>query len=238
MIQVPAFRSNLQATFLHRDRALLSSSQQQIMIEGELCGRVAARIDGCSTALEIVNSMGAEPDPLEVLHALVQMEEKGLLMEAESDLSAEEAAFWRRLDIAPRDAAARLRQSQVDVITLGNAANIEQELAASLEKSGLTRQPDAPFAMVIADNFLDSRLRNLNREFQLRKTSWMLLKPTGAARIGPLFHPETACWECLAARFRESCHIGYCLSRADPCLDRQSGRGRSRQMDRAPKKQS
>jgi thiazole/oxazole-forming peptide maturase SagD family component len=82
VIRVPAFPNQMQASFVHRDEALLSSPDGQMVVAGPWCGELAARINGRRTRFDLVCEIGSGAEQLEVLNALLRLEECGLLVDA------------------------------------------------------------------------------------------------------------------------------------------------------------
>ena len=204
MIRIPVFRRNLKATCVSRDEALLRSPNGQFIVRGPWCGLVAARIDGRSDCLDIVEALRPQGESMQLLNALVLLESQGLLMDRASDLPDSQAAFWSALDVPPAQAASRLAGARFDLRCLGGPG--AEQLARALSSNGVQRSNGAgcELTIVLTEDYLDPRLDALNREMRARGLPWALCMPAGAAWIGPLFHAKTACWECLATRMREN----------------------------------
>jgi len=68
--------------------------------------------------------------------------------------------------------------------------------------SGLPLQLDV--VIVIVDDYLNSKLIDLNKEFREKGKDWLLIKPVGQTpMIGPLFsqlHDDAPCYQCLFTR--------------------------------------
>jgi ribosomal protein S12 methylthiotransferase accessory factor len=88
-------------------------------------------------------------------------------------------------------------------------------LQQALGRAGLTLDPAAPFQVVVAGDYLDPRLAQINAANHAAGRPWLLVRPIGlAVWIGPLVVPDrTACWECLAQRLRSQRDLEAMLAR-------------------------
>jgi oxazoline/thiazoline synthase len=80
-------------------------------------------------------------------------------------------------------------------------------LQAALRRLGLPVVTEsADLLVAVCADLLDAELAILNAACLEKRRPWLLVRPGGIhAAIGPLFLPgETACWECLAHRLRET----------------------------------
>jgi len=82
VIRVPAFPKQMQASSVHRDEAILSSPDGQMVVNGPWCGELASRINGRRTRFDIVCEIGSGAERFEVLDALLRLEQCGLLVDA------------------------------------------------------------------------------------------------------------------------------------------------------------
>src|SRR5215471_4560389 len=119
MLRIPAFRGNLKAAPIDDHRASLASTNEELIVHGRWCGLVSKLVDGRRKATQIVEELKAKANLTEILNALLLLEQNGLLIEAESSLSPEVAAFWISQSIAPKEAERRLADASFNVLTLG-----------------------------------------------------------------------------------------------------------------------
>ena len=75
-----------------------------------------------------------------------------------------------------------------------------------MEESGVVAGTGEPkLTVIVCDDYLDTRLAEVNRRHLEAKTPWTLVRPHGMeALFGPTFRAdnEGPCWDCLAHRLR------------------------------------
>ena len=110
----------------------------------------------------------------------------------------DERAFWDGLG------AKRLASGTVALDSAGGVST--EPLESALARLGLRTAPEGELAVVLTDDYLQTRLGRFNEEFLAGERPWLLAKLVGTiVWIGPLFRPgQTGCWECLAERLRGS----------------------------------
>jgi ribosomal protein S12 methylthiotransferase accessory factor len=89
-------------------------------------------------------------------------------------------------------------------------------LTAALKNLGVPivdRSPD--LTVTLANDYLDRRLAELNRQRVKSKTPWLLVQPSGPfPLVGPVFRPfDSACWTCLFDRMIRNREIKGFLDR-------------------------
>ena len=70
-------------------------------------------------------------------------------------------------------------------------------LAKHLEASGARLRPDEPkVTVLVAEDYLEARLAEVNRRQLAAGATWVLARPLGIeALFGPVFRPEGPCWD-------------------------------------------
>ena len=101
---------------------------------------------------------------------------------------------------------------RVEAIDVHGAA----EFGAALSKLGVRvvkRSPD--LTVTLANDYLERRLAELNRQRVSDRTPWLLVQPSGAfPLVGPVFSPGNgACWTCLFDRMIRNREIKGFLDR-------------------------
>ena len=139
----------------------------------------------------------------QVQYALMQLEQKGYLVNGEDALPSDLAIFCEHLGIDPQRAYSRLQTTTVAVKSFGANLPIAQ-FQAALASMHVQVAEQADIEIVLTDDYLQAGLSAYNRQALDSSRAWMLVKPVGTvAWIGPIFQPErTGCWECLAQRLR------------------------------------
>ena len=192
-------------------RLFLIGERDRVLVPGPLHARVARLVDGRRSEWQIVQALEADASPHEVYHALRQLEAQGYLAEA-VELAPEAAAFWYSLGIDAARAAERLAARPVRVLATGG-----EETAALLDAlrgAGVEVGQEAATWTVVARDYLDGELAELNRRALAEGARWLLVKPSGwSPWIGPMFAPDGPCWECLAHRLRANRPVESFLAR-------------------------
>jgi ribosomal protein S12 methylthiotransferase accessory factor len=137
-----------------------------------------------------------------VRYALMQMEQKGYIVESDDPLPSSLAVFCDTLDIDPKEAHRRLQARKVAVKTFGSLPT--SEFISTLESLHIQVSEEGDMEVVLTDDYLQDGLDAVNQKALHLSRPWMLVKPVGTTIwIGPIFYPgKTACWECLAQRLR------------------------------------
>lgn len=150
------------------------------LLHGRLTALLAPHLSGEYTLAELTARLHGTLNALDISYGIAQLARLGYLEEAE-----------------------RLVLPAVRVVALGSDTGLLNELLRSQQ---VTVAADADVWIAVVDDYLHAGLEALNREALQRNVPWLLLKPTGALpSFGPLFRPfQTACWQCLAARRRET----------------------------------
>ncbi len=171
-------------------------------LRGAIYERIVPLLDGTRTRDDVVEALGEAAPAAEVYYAIQQLVDRGYVRDDDTRMSAEAAGFWSALDLDVRTAASRLEHAHIAAIAVGavDAAGI----TAALTALGLRVDAAGPLAVVVADDYLQPALAEINAQALQSGRPWLLCKPTGSiVWIGPLFRPgRSACWECLAQRMR------------------------------------
>jgi ribosomal protein S12 methylthiotransferase accessory factor len=139
-----------------------------------------------------------------VRYALMQMEQKGYIVESDDPLPSSLAVFCDTLDIDPKEAHRRLQGTKVAVKAFGSLPT--SEFISTLESLHIQVSEEGDIEVVLTDDYLQDGLDAFNQKALHLSRPWMLVKPVGTTIwIGPIFYPgKTACWECLAQRLRDN----------------------------------
>ena len=193
-------------------RFALEYGRVAIVLEGAATERLVPALlpllDGRRTVPEIVARLGPSAEPA-ILSALEQLAEHRLLTEGPDD-GGETASFLAStLDLAPADAAQRLRAVRLGVVGDGALAT---EIAAALAVEEVDPPVvvgwDGPSAsldlVVVAPSPAElPRLEAWNELALEQGTRWLQVLPANGrfAALGPLFVPdETCCRTCFQLR--------------------------------------
>jgi ribosomal protein S12 methylthiotransferase accessory factor len=213
MIDKPIFAPSFRVEIVDAEGVFLLSERGHFVLKGPLHSRLASLIDGSHTADEIVDILAGDATPPEVYFALERLERKGYIVDADSDVTRERAAFWHSLRLDPQRAERRLRESKVSVAYFGNVpTGLFEPILASL---GIQVSEEGGLTVVLTDDYLQDGLDDFNTRALVSGRPWLLVKPQGTILwIGPTFRPgTTACWECLAHRLRANREVESYLNR-------------------------
>ncbi|MDZ8225111.1 TOMM precursor leader peptide-binding protein [Nostoc sp. ChiVER01] len=208
---------------IETDNIFFLSEREKVWLNDHLSYTLATFIDGERNTDEIIDtiqqSLLQDPKSLqsattffqEVLdvsikaqYALLQMQQKGYLIQEDNSFPSHLEIFCHHLNIAPTVAYQRLRSTKVAVKALGSVA--AEDLIAVLESLQIQVADEGDLTVVLTDDYLNVELEKFNQQALKSKTPWMLVKPLGTiVWIGPLFNPQkTGCWNCLAQRLRDN----------------------------------
>jgi oxazoline/thiazoline synthase len=198
----PRFKPQYTVEIIEGQGVLFLTEKESFSLKGSIYELVASQINGTLPSSGIVNSLIGKADVKEVENALLQLETRGLLIEADDSISDSEATFWWMQGIDPKIAASRLKNSEVSVRTFGKIA-VEPFLEV-LKTFGIRPVETGNVGIVITDDYLNRDLAEYNQESLNTDRSWILIKPVGTQLwTGPIFIPaRPGCWECLAYRLR------------------------------------
>jgi oxazoline/thiazoline synthase len=207
MLNKPQFKRCFHLETVESEGVFLLSEQDAFFLGDRIYQELIPAIDGIKTADEIVDKLEDRIPAAEIYYALMEMERKGYIVEADSSLPEEAAAFWEGLN-ASRNAKHRLQTTKVAVRAIGNLISdkIFDRLIQTLESIDIQVAEFGDIEIVLTDDYLQPDLDAFNQKALQSDRPWMLVKPVGQVIwLGPLFHPgQTACWECLAKRLRDN----------------------------------
>ena len=164
------------------------------VLEGSTAVALMPLLDGTRSLPELMGELGAHA-PAEVLGDLRRMQALGLLADGSvgSDLGA--TGFWDTLGVAPEPRPAALALVNLSAMDMTPARE-------AFVDAGFSLADDGSLLVALIDDYLDPRLRELNRRMFEAKRPWVLAKLSGATLwLGPYMRPgQTACWHCMAER--------------------------------------
>lgn len=206
MLKKPRLRSHLCLDVLAPDLVVARSEEESSVFEGRILPLLAAYLDGKHTVTDIAERLAGQASVVDVRFGLSLLEEKGCLVDGAGGETLDEATavFRDALGLDPVTFAERLEGTSVEVTALGSLR--PEPFVAALEALGLRSSTAGEALVVLAEDYLQPELAEINRRQLAAGRPWMLVKPLGAVPwIGPLLRPpETGCWACLARRLEEN----------------------------------
>ena len=162
MLDRPQFKPHFHVEAVPPDVVYLLSEKEQFALSGRLYALLAPLLDGSRAPEDLVRELRGEAAAPEVYYALMQLERRGYLVEAEGDgLDPEAAAFWHMLGVDASLARARLSGTRVEVTALGDIP--VEPLLEALAALGVPAGDEGGFQVVLAGDYLDPELEAINR---------------------------------------------------------------------------
>lgn len=214
MLNKPKFKRCFQVETVESEGVFLLSERDSFLLSGLLYQLLTPLIDGQHSVDEIVDEILPHLLPekastqefifasAKVYNALMQMEQKGYIVESDDTLPSTLAIFCETLNVSLQEANRRLQTTKVAVKTFGSIAT--SEFISALESLHIQVVDEGDIVVVLTDDYLHEGLGTFNQKALHLSRPWMLVKPVGTiVWIGPIFYPvKTGCWECLAQRLR------------------------------------
>jgi oxazoline/thiazoline synthase len=212
---IPQFAPNFSVYVLPPDVVCLYSEDRKFFLHGELyCALASAIGKGGQSLQELAGELGRKFPADKVEEALKRLIERRYIVPATDSSSGAVAGYWASLGLPPGIAEQNLGNCRVRVesIDVKGAA----EFSSALSKLGVRvvdRSPD--LTVTLANDYLERRLAEINRQRVSERTPWLLVQPSGAfPLVGPVFRPGSgACWTCLFDRMIRNREIKGFLDR-------------------------
>ncbi len=208
MLKKPKLKHGFRFETLDSEGVFLFSEKGAEFFGDPLSRKLIPLLDGQRTEQDIVVQLRDEIPEAYIFYALMELEQKGLIVENEDVLDPNLALFCQALSVEASDAAKRLQGTKVALRALVPLSC--QDLRASLEQLQIQVVDDVAdegeIEVILTDDYLREELEAINRTNLERSRPWMLIKPAGTLLwIGPIFKPgKTGCWDCLAQRLRNN----------------------------------
>lgn len=193
-----SFQPGFQIKILPPDRVLLFDDRgYSHLLEGRLYALLAPYLREKYTVDQILKKLSQKASQVDIYHALLRLEKKGIIGEEVKTLPKSLLTFCHRLSVPPEEAVARLKRTSLSFFSLGKGST--QKLKKALREFPFASSPPSSLNIVAADHYCRKELRKFHRQALQTKTPWLLIKPVGIeVWVGPLFIPhQTACFECL-----------------------------------------
>ena len=223
MLDKPQLNPSYSVETIEADKLFLLAEREAATLTDRLSSKIAALVDGDRNIDKIIDTIQQSllqdqksvPEAssffqevlnvsIQAQYALLQMQQKGYLVEQGNSLSSQVEIFCHHLNINPDLAHQRLKSTKVAVKSFSSVA--ADDLIAILEPLEIQAAEVGDLTVVLTDDYLNPELLEFNQQALKSQSPWMLVKPLGTIIwIGPLFYPHTTgCWECLAKRLRDN----------------------------------
>jgi oxazoline/thiazoline synthase len=213
---VPQFAPNFSVYVLPPDVVCLYSEHRKFFLHGELSCALATAIGARRSYRDIFRELARTYPAEAVDEALRRMIDRRHIVTAARDTAATTAAYWTSLGLPFDIAKQNLEKCTVHL----EAIDVEGQAALSAALGALgvrVARRSGDLTIVLANDYLEARLDEVNRRHLSDRTPWLLAQPSGIfPLVGPVFTPgEGACWACLAERMRRNREIKAFLDRSE-----------------------
>jgi oxazoline/thiazoline synthase len=214
MLNKPKFKCDFKVEIVESEGVFLISERKSFLLRGYLYEILAPLLNGQHSIDEILDK--TLPQLLQkkisnqeflsvsanIYYSLMQMEQKGYIVESNDNLPSTLSVFCTTLGVNPIEANNRLQTTKVVVKSFGSVPT--SKFVSALEALHIQVSDQGDIVLVLTDDYLHEALNAFNQEAMQSKCPWILVKPVGTiVWFGPIFHPQqTGCWECLAQRLR------------------------------------
>jgi oxazoline/thiazoline synthase len=212
---VPQFAPNFTVYTLPPDVVCLYSEDRKFLLHGELyCALASAIGKGGRNFRELIGDLEQDFPTDQIHEALKRLIDRRYVLPTSSSTNGAVAAYWASLGLSPATAEQNLQKCRVRIQSIDVQG--EMELGAALSGLGVRVVKRTPDLMVtLVNDYLETRLDELNQRHLLDRTPWVLVQPSGIfPLVGPVFRPgQGACWMCLAERMKRNREIKALLDR-------------------------
>lgn len=212
---IPRFAPNFTVYLLPPDVVSLYSEDRKFLLRGELyCALASAIAEGKRSFRDLVRKFERRY-PTDLIHeALKRLSDRGFITAKPSSLEDTAAAYWASLGLSPEAAESNLQKCRVRIQPIDVQG--EAELTAALTALGVRIvKRSADLTVVLVNDYLESRLAELNQKHLADQTHWLLAQPSGIfPLVGPVLSPgKSACWTCLTDRMIRNREVKALLDR-------------------------
>lgn len=204
MIKKPQLKNSFRFEKVDSEGIFLLSEKRTVLLNDPLFQKLIPLIDGKLTTEDIVNQLREELPEAYIFYALMELEQKGFIIESDPVLDPNLALFCESFSVAAKEGCKQLQSTQVAIRALGSLSC--KNLSDSLGRSHIQVADEGELEVILTDDYLRGELEAINHANLEKSRPWLLVKPVGTLLwIGPIFHPgKTGCWECLAQRLRNN----------------------------------
>lgn len=200
LIQYPALSPHLTAHDIGEAQTLLVSESFNTLLHGQLLCDLLPLLDGKHNLETVTETLAQNYTSDAVVRAIDSLSTKGYVVSADHSIPHDQAAYWTELGASPSWVEDRLANARVSLN--GDDGSLSQKLI----ESGINIEREDPdLTVYVVEDYLDSRLHEINRKHLDGGNAWMMVRPKGIRPLlGPVFRPRDngPCWVCLEYRLR------------------------------------
>ncbi|MBP0016342.1 MAG: TOMM precursor leader peptide-binding protein [Cyanobacteria bacterium SBLK] len=208
MIKKPRLKYGFRFERVNSEGIFLLSERGSVFLRDSFYQELIPLLDGERTQDEIVAQLRNKLPEAYIFYALMELEQKNLIIESELDneriLEPNLNLLCESLLVDSQDARQILQERGVTIRALGDLCG--NDFMETLERSHIRVADEGGIEVVLTDDYLREELAEINRLNLASSRPWMLIRPIGMVLwLGPIFYPaQTGCWECLASRLRNN----------------------------------
>jgi len=162
MLYQPKFKNCFTVEIIKSVGVFLISESDSFVLSGHLYELLTPLINGHNTPDQIVAQLRGQASPAEIYYTLGLLEKQGHLIENDTSLPEETAAFYTLLNISPQQATSRLQSLKVAVTSY---SKIPAEACISvLETLGIQTSTTAEITLILTDDYLLPELGEFNQK--------------------------------------------------------------------------
>src|SRR5277367_4991757 len=177
MIHSPAFRKSFHVNAIPQEGIIISSELGQLVFGGAIEQEVIHLIQHNLSADEIAERLAPRYPREKVYYTLLSMEQQGLLYDRSTVDEATFSTAWHHLAL-DLDGAQRATSQTPISIRSTSKSGIVPDLGA-FAAYNLRIGNDGQSLVLLAEDYLDPELAEVNRQALAVGRSWMLVKPVG-----------------------------------------------------------
>lgn len=203
MIRRPKFKSHLRVETVPPDLVHFHDEAGQRVLKGHLTYTLARLINGRNTVSDIAKQVEGHLTRFDIECGLLLLENEGYVLDASDPLPIDLQLLRDSLGVEPKLFLRRLNRTRISVTSFGPVSPLP--LISILRASGVCVGPDGDLSVVVVNDYLHKELEAFNTSAIRIGRPWLIVKPIGPVLwLGPIFTPDTACWECLSRRLRQN----------------------------------
>lgn len=212
-INIPVFNPAFRVEILPNGGVCLLSETNQFILTGSVYSVIAPYINGENSIENIIDILiekhNAQTMLAEAYYAFNVMAKTNCIKEADSVYS-QNPEFWHLLN---PDFCATPEEKityTASIVSYCHTPLLAEQLSVLIsEHKILNLSEKADLKIVLTDDYLDTRLLDINTACIKSGQPWIVIKPTGKLLwIGPVFIPNvTGCLECLRHRIKSNREI-------------------------------
>jgi oxazoline/thiazoline synthase len=221
-VDLPRFKAHLVPQVVSPDRVFLVAEERHYLVQGKAVADVVPFLDGTHTIAEIAQKLSDRFTLGEVVFAISKYQRFNHLAEGPVGTDRAAVAYWEAQGLDAAEAAKRLGEAQVEIVSVGAVDGAE--VVSALRTTGIEVRPvtaaavgaSAPtLVVVLADDYCNEELAAVDASLRAAGIPWLLAKPTGAdVWTGPYLVPDdTGCWHCLSQRLEGNRQVEAYLKR-------------------------